>query len=106
LERSYADGTYAIYGHHWHRLGGQYGGPIAVALELSKGPIVSALQKYDFLGVFSFLCQRDVASLIRSNFQCGIKSAFKKDYDRAGLAIPGQYARILSLEGRIVNDGR
>ena len=30
-------------------------------------------------GVFRFLCQRDVASLIRSNFQCGIKSAFKKD---------------------------
>ena len=26
----------------------QHGGPIAVALELSKGPIVSALQKYDF----------------------------------------------------------
>ena len=27
---------------------GRFGGPIAVALELSKGPIVSALQKYDF----------------------------------------------------------
>ena len=26
----------------------RFGGPIAVALELSKGPIVSALQKYDF----------------------------------------------------------
>jgi transposase len=30
----------------------RYGGPIAVALELSKGPIVSALQKYDFLVIF------------------------------------------------------
>ncbi len=30
----------------------QYGGPIAVALELSKGPIVSALQKYDFIDIF------------------------------------------------------
>jgi transposase len=30
----------------------QYGGPIAVALELTKGPIVSALQKYDFLVIF------------------------------------------------------
>ena len=30
----------------------QYGGPIAVALELSKGPIVSALQKYDFFVIF------------------------------------------------------
>ena len=30
----------------------QYGGPIAVALELSKGPIVSALQKYDFIVIF------------------------------------------------------
>jgi transposase len=30
----------------------RYGGPIAVALELSKGPIVSALQKYDFLIIF------------------------------------------------------
>jgi len=30
----------------------RYGGPIAVALELSKGPIVSALQKYDFIVIF------------------------------------------------------
>ena len=30
----------------------RYGGPIAVALELSKGPIVSALQKYDFIIIF------------------------------------------------------
>ncbi len=30
----------------------QYGGPIAVALQLSKGPIVSALQKYDFFVIF------------------------------------------------------
>ena len=31
---------------------GTHGGPIAVALELSKGPIVSALQKYDFFVIF------------------------------------------------------
>ncbi len=30
----------------------RFGGPIAVALELSKGPIVSALQKYDFFVIF------------------------------------------------------
>jgi transposase len=30
----------------------QYGGTIAVAIELSKGPIVSALQKYDFIDIF------------------------------------------------------
>jgi len=30
----------------------RYGGPIAVALELSKGPVVSALQKYDFFVIF------------------------------------------------------
>jgi len=30
----------------------RYGGPIAVALELSRGPIVSALQKYDFFVIF------------------------------------------------------
>jgi transposase len=30
----------------------RYGGPIAVALELSKGPIVSVLQKYDFFVLF------------------------------------------------------
>ena len=30
----------------------QYGGPIAVAVELTKGPIVSALQKYDFIDIF------------------------------------------------------
>ena len=30
----------------------QYGGHIAVAVELSKGPIVSALQKYDFIDIF------------------------------------------------------
>jgi transposase len=30
----------------------RYGGYIAVAVELSKGPIVSALQKYDFIDIF------------------------------------------------------
>ncbi len=30
----------------------RYGGPIAVALEWSKGPIVSVLQKYDFFVIF------------------------------------------------------
>ncbi len=30
----------------------RFGGPIAVAIELSKGPIVSALQKYDFFVIF------------------------------------------------------
>ncbi len=30
----------------------RYGGRIAVALELSKGPLVSALQKYDFFVIF------------------------------------------------------
>ena len=30
----------------------RYGGPMAVALELSKGPIVAALQKYDFFVLY------------------------------------------------------
>ena len=30
----------------------RFGGPIAVALELARGPIVSALQKYDFFTLF------------------------------------------------------
>ena len=30
----------------------RFGGPIAIALELTKGPIVYALQKYDFLVLF------------------------------------------------------
>ena len=30
----------------------QFGGTIAVAVELTKGPIVSALQKYDFIDIF------------------------------------------------------
>jgi transposase len=30
----------------------RYGGILAVAVELSKGPIVSALQKYDFIDIF------------------------------------------------------
>ena len=30
----------------------RYGGPIAVGVELSKGPIVSVLQKYDFVVIF------------------------------------------------------
>ena len=30
----------------------RFGGPIAIALELSKGPLVYALQKYDFLVLF------------------------------------------------------
>jgi transposase len=37
----------------WARsLDRQYGGPMAVALELSKGPIVAALQKYDFFVLY------------------------------------------------------
>jgi transposase len=30
----------------------RFGGPVAVALELSKGPIIAALQKYEFLVLF------------------------------------------------------
>ena len=30
----------------------RFGGPMAVALELSKGPLVYALQKYDFFVIF------------------------------------------------------
>jgi len=33
-------------------LHGRFGGVIAVALELSKGPVVYALQKYDFFVIF------------------------------------------------------
>ncbi len=33
-------------------LHGRFGGPIAVGVELSKGPIVSALLKYDFIELF------------------------------------------------------
>ena len=33
-------------------LQGRFGGPIAVALELARGPIVAALQKYDFFTLF------------------------------------------------------
>ena len=35
-----------------HDLHKRFGGVIAVALELSKGPIVSALQKYDFIVIY------------------------------------------------------
>lgn len=35
-----------------HAVHHRFGGPIAVVLELSKGPIVSALQKYDFFVLF------------------------------------------------------
>ena len=40
----------------------RFGGPIAIILELSKGPIVSALQKYDLfldfrlIPVICYLC--------------------------------------------------
>jgi transposase len=38
---------------HWARsLHSRLGGPIAVCLELAKGPLVSALQRYDFLVLF------------------------------------------------------
>jgi hypothetical protein len=30
----------------------RFGGPIAICLELAKGPLVSALQRYDFLLLF------------------------------------------------------
>ena len=37
----------------WARsLHGRYGGPIAIAVELSKGPIINVLQKYDFFVIF------------------------------------------------------
>lgn len=36
-----------------HEIHGRFGGTIAVALELTKGPIVYALQKYDFFVLFS-----------------------------------------------------
>jgi transposase len=35
-----------------HKVHERFGGPIAVILELSKGPIVSALQKHDFFVLF------------------------------------------------------
>ena len=35
-----------------HEMHHRFGGPIAVVLELSKGPIVSALQQYDFFVLF------------------------------------------------------
>ena len=35
-----------------HGLYSRYGGTIAVAVELSKGPIVSALQKYYFIDIY------------------------------------------------------
>jgi transposase len=37
------------WAHSLHR---RFGGPIAIALELAKGPIVYALQKYDFFVLF------------------------------------------------------
>ena len=38
---------------HWVRaIHKRFGGPIAIGLELSKGPLVYALQKYDFLVLF------------------------------------------------------
>ena len=35
-----------------HAMYARFGGPIAVAVELSKGPIVYALQKFDFFVIF------------------------------------------------------
>ena len=35
-----------------HGIHQRFGGPVAVALELAKGPIVYALQKYDFFVLF------------------------------------------------------
>jgi transposase len=38
---------------HWaHSIQKRFGGTIAIALELTKGPIVYALQKYDFFVLF------------------------------------------------------
>ena len=38
---------------HWaHSLHHRFGGPIAICLELAKGPLVSALQRYDFIELF------------------------------------------------------
>jgi transposase len=53
------DREFAVIAHNpvvveqWIRsLHDRFGGPIAVALELSKGPIISILQKYDFIVIF------------------------------------------------------
>ena len=49
-------GTFAHQAEHideWvQRVHGRYGGTIAIALELAKGPVVYALQKYDFIVLF------------------------------------------------------
>ena len=57
--KSSVEREFAVIHHHpevidaWVKgLYQQYGGPIAVAVELSKGPIISALQKYDFIDIF------------------------------------------------------
>jgi len=68
----------------------QYGGPIAVALELSKGPIVSALQKYDFFVIFPI----DPTTLANHRKTFTLSGA-KDDYQAAVRALAFKWIRIL-----------
>lgn len=60
----------------------RFGGPMAVVLELSKGPIVSALQKYDFFVLFPV--NPSMLAKYREAFK---PSGAKDDPTDAGLAI-------------------
>ncbi len=48
----------------------RFGGPIAIALELSQGPIVYALQKYDFLVLFPINPSTLAFKWIRILYRC------------------------------------
>jgi len=56
-----------------HELHQRFGGPIAVVLELAKGPIVSALQQYDFLVLFP------INPLMLARYRKAFKPAGAKD---------------------------
>lgn len=60
----------------------RFGGPIAVAVELSKGPVVYALQKYDFLVLFPVN-----PSMLAKYREAFVPSGAKDDPSDAELAV-------------------
>ena len=75
----------------------RFGGPIAVVLELSKGPIVSALQKYDFFVLFPI----NPKQLAR--YREAVAPSGAKDDPSDAILLADFLAKHLVKQGRLAN---
>jgi transposase len=79
----------------------RYGGRIAIALELTKGPIVSALQKYDFIDLFPI--NPSTLAKYREAFQPSKAKDDPTAEMRALTTLVEQRRRLVNDRGRITN---